>query len=225
MRCELADLRPLPNGSEIVLGLEHISRALDESRKREPDIVHHFEVSHMTSIQRNMIGFLGEFGHMLALGLPWDAAIRSDYQSIDTGDLHIGSEALDFKTETVPMKIFSQLCAGSLTKYDAYGSRLIHMSQYMSFYHPSVTKYDLVIFGAMPRQPRIDPDGVSVEVLAGQLEPYLRFCALGWCYTEEIQEAEYGNYLPNGRRIPFRAKMLHPPMKSMEELTSGLAAR
>ena len=159
---------------------EMIERAKQEADKREKYIEHHFSVEHLTDDKRNIIGFLGEFACCELLGVDWKKNIRSDYLTIDSGDINIGDYLIDVKTETIPQPYFNEVFNRRINDDKAYGRRLITEEQI-----PLLAKYNIVIFGAFVR------------------EKYNKWYALGYLETSYITN----NYTattkaPFGRTYP-----------------------
>lgn len=118
-----------------------------EAQKRDPYIKHHFEVGHLTSAQRDRIGFLGEFAFCKLMGVSWKENIRDNYLTIDTCDLELGLRKIDVKTETVP-KYYAQKIINRIIHDDkAYGRRLFCQAQ-----KTLLTHYDIVVFGVVIRE-------------------------------------------------------------------------
>jgi methyl-accepting chemotaxis protein len=146
---------------------EMIERAKQEADKREKYIEHHFSVEHLTDDKRNIIGFLGEFACCELLGVDWKKNIRSDYLTIDSGDINIGDYLIDVKTETIPQPYFNEVFNRRINDDKAYGRRLITEEQI-----PLLAKYNIVIFGAFVR------------------EKYNKWYALGYLETSYITNME-----------------------------------
>ena len=125
---------------------EMVKRAEEEADKREPYIKHHFDVEHMSGDERNIIGFLGEFACCELFGIDWKGNIRSDYLSIDNGDIRIGDFLIDVKTETIPQPYFAYVIRRVVDDDKVYGRRLITEGQV-----DLLQKYDAVVFGAFVR--------------------------------------------------------------------------
>lgn len=117
-----------------------------EARRRDPHIVHHFELPYMDGRKRDRIGFLGEFACKECLGLNWRDGIRNNYDVIDAGDILIPNITIDIKTETIPSKILMSLRGGHVGDDRPYGRRLINEGQIALLEH-----YDYVAWGAFPR--------------------------------------------------------------------------
>lgn len=124
--------------------------ALIEANKRDPYIKHHFNVEHLSDIDRDIIGFLGEFACCEMFGLNWKNNIRDNYLTIDCGDIKSGNLIFDVKTETLPNKYpnryFHKVFNRLIDDDSPYGRRLIVEGQV-----ELLKKYDIVIFGAFVR--------------------------------------------------------------------------
>jgi hypothetical protein len=159
------------------------SRARIESIRRNSHIRHHFEVDHMTSEQRDDLGFLGEFACCELLGIDWESNIRDNYLTIDDFDFNINGKKIDVKTETMPVNYAKRLLKGEILDNDLYGRRLINKGQFNL-----LNKYDIVIFSLFARE---HPD---------------YWFPIGYLETKHILE----NYeptidRPDGGRYPFPA--------------------
>lgn len=167
-------------------------RADEEAEKREPFIVHHFEVQHMDGNERNIVGFLGEFACCEHLGINWQDNIRDNYLTIDNGDIHIGNLVIDVKTETIPGTFFDRVVARTIDDDGTYGRRLINEEQV-----PLLEHYDYVIFGAFSR------------------EDLTTWYPIGCVRTKKIlDEYEIATHSPNGIKyqepgLPVRTSALH----------------
>lgn len=117
-----------------------------ESNRRDAYINHHFEVPHFTSLQRDIVGFLGEFSACNLFNINWQENIRSNYLVADHGDISKNSLIFDVKTETLPYKYLNKLLNNSIDDDELYGRRLINSNQVQL-----LNNYDIVIFGAMDR--------------------------------------------------------------------------
>ena len=154
-----------------------------EAKRRSPYINHHFEVGHMDSFMRDVVGFLGEFCACKCLGIDWKANIRENYFTIDSGDGVVKGKLFDVKTETLPKKYFDLLVNSKINDDEAYGRRLINAGQ-ISLLH----KYQIVIFGAFNR------DDLS------------QWCPLGYAETGYIlKNYTASNIRPYGGTYPFSA--------------------
>lgn len=118
-----------------------------EAKRREEYIKHHFEVSHLSSDERNRLGFVGEFACCTALGIDWHQNIRKDYYTIDDRDLVIREKKVDVKTETIPAATAPKIINGTIRDNEPYGCRLVNEKQRVL-----LPKYDLVIFGFCIRE-------------------------------------------------------------------------
>lgn len=125
---------------------EMLVRAMKEAKRRNPHIVHHFEVEHLTPEDRDVLGFLGEFCACELLGIDWITNIRVDYETIDSQDGVINGLKFDVKTETIPDPYFTPVIDKTIKNDEMYGRRLITKGQ-VGLLH----KYDIVIFGAFKR--------------------------------------------------------------------------
>ena len=121
--------------------------AKNESQKRDKFIKHHFEVKHLTSSQRDEIGFIGEFACGELLGVDWKKNIRKDYKKIDDFDFLINGKSIDVKTETVPVKYAKKILRKEISDNELYGRRLINQGQFNL-----LKKYDIVIFSLFARE-------------------------------------------------------------------------
>ena len=120
--------------------------SLVEAKKRDDYIKHHFEVNHLSSTERDQIGFLGEFACCSLFDIDWKGNIRENYLTIDSYDLIINNKKIDVKTETVPEKYAKKIINGNIHDNELYGRRLINKDQFSLLF-----KYDLVIFGLFIR--------------------------------------------------------------------------
>jgi hypothetical protein len=182
---------------QIKITKEMFNRAERESKKRDPDINHHFEVSHFTPLERDMIGFVGEFAACELLNIEWKDNIRSDYKTIDEQDIIYYNQKIDVKTETVPQYVLNKIVTRTIGDDEVYGRRLINEGQI-----PLLRKYEIVIFGVIERDKK----------------DY--WYPIGWLTTKEIL-AEYKSTKnrPDGGQYPFAGlpvKTSH--LKSMDEL-------
>lgn len=118
-----------------------------ESDKRETHIHHHFDVSHLSSRERDEIGFLGEFACCDLLGIDWRKNIRENYYTIDSYDIVVKNLKADVKTETIPLMFAKGIIDKSIGGNKKYCSRLIHKGQFNL-----LGKYDIVIFGIFIRE-------------------------------------------------------------------------
>ena len=161
--------------------------ALRESKKRNSHIKHHFEVSHLNSTERDIVGFLGEFACCSLLGIDWKKNIRKDYLTIDTYDFVFNGLKCDVKTETVPDKYASKILTRSINDDKLYGRRLINKGQYNLLH-----KYDLIIFGLFIRE-RLD-----FWYPIGYLKTNYILHNYKWTYKR-----------PDGGKYPFPATPVH----------------
>lgn len=132
---------------QIPITQDMYERAIIERAKRDPYIDHHFEVGHFTGEERDIIGFLGEFACCELLGIDWRGNIRENYYSIDHGDIFIGGQTIDVKTETLPAVYLQKIMHDTLDDDKPYGRRLINGDQV-----PLLVKYQAVVFGAFERE-------------------------------------------------------------------------
>lgn len=134
----------------IIITKEMVNQALAEADKREPHIQHHFDVEHLSNVQRNVLGFLGEFACRKYLNIPWKSGIRTNYNYIDNGDIVVNGIIFDVKTETIPnnkpYKSFDKVFNRRIDDDEPYGRRLINGEQKVLLH-----KYDYIIFGAFIR--------------------------------------------------------------------------
>lgn len=121
--------------------------ALQEARRRNPYIRHHFELQYMTGTERDIIGFVGEFACKTLFNIPWQSDIRENYIQIDSGDIIFPGLAIDIKTETIPKNTLLRLVRGQVSDDAPYGRRLINQGQI-----GLLNRYDYVIWGAIPRE-------------------------------------------------------------------------
>ncbi|WP_276877649.1 hypothetical protein, partial [Chryseobacterium joostei] len=63
------------------------AQAKIEAQKRHAFIKHHFEVGHLSSEERDELGFWGEFACSTALHQDWKQNIRENYLTIDSYDI------------------------------------------------------------------------------------------------------------------------------------------
>ena len=167
--------------NKIEITEEMVKRAEEESKKRDPDINHHFEVDHFTPEERDTIGFIGEFAGCKMLNIDWKSNIREDYKTIDDQDIIYADKKIDIKTETVPTNILLKIINNEIDDDDLYGRRLINKGQI-----PLLKKYDIVIFGL------IDRDKKDF------------WYPIGWLETKEILENyEPTSERPDGGKYPF----------------------
>lgn len=122
-------------------------RARIESDKRNTFIKHHFNVEHLSSEERDDLGFLGEFACSMALNQEWKSNIRGNYQTIDDYDFIVNGKRIDVKSETVPLKYAKLILAKTINDDEIYGRRLIYEGQFNL-----LSKYDLIAFGLFIRE-------------------------------------------------------------------------
>ena len=132
---------------KIIITEEMKSIAKYEAVKRDKFIKHHFEVNHLTSSQRDEIGFIGEFACGELLGIDWKKNIRKDYKKIDDFDFLINGKSIDVKTETLPVKYAKKILRKEISDNELYGRRLINKGQFNI-----LKKYDIVIFSLFARE-------------------------------------------------------------------------
>lgn len=126
---------------------EMIEASKVESQRRNNYINHHFEVNHLSSQERDSVGFLGEFAGVSILGGDWKSNIRENYLTIDDYDIVVNGKKIDIKTETVPRKYALSIINKSINDDQLYGRRLINKNQL-----PLLEKYDYVFFGLFIRE-------------------------------------------------------------------------
>jgi hypothetical protein len=159
------------------------SRARVESIRRNSHINHHFEVNHMTSEERDDLGFLGEFACCELLGIDWESNIRDNYLTIDDFDFSVGGKKIDVKTETLPVDYAKRILKKEISDDDLYGRRLINSGQFSL-----LNKYDIVIFSLFAR---------------GHLDYWF---PIGYLETKDILESYKPTInRPDGGRYPFSA--------------------
>lgn len=162
---------------------EMVNQASIEAKKRDPHIKHHFEVSHLSSNERDILGFLGEFACCDLLKINWKDNIRDNYLSIDEYDFEIKNLKVDVKTETVPFNYANKILDRNIADDELYGRRLIHKGQF-----PLLSKYDIVIFGLFIR------DDLS------------KWYPIGYIESKVILEHYLPTFeRPDGGRYPFPA--------------------
>lgn len=181
----------------IIITDEMRKRAEEEAKKRNPHIHHHFEVSHFTSLERDIIGFLGEFCACEMLGIDWRRNIRENYIDIDNGDGVCKKGIFDVKTETVPRKNAGKILNYSIGDNELYGRRLINKGQVSL-----LQKYNIVIFGLIIR------------------EEQDKWYPIGWLETDYILNNYSVTYLrPDGGNYPFPALPIKTSdLKPIEQL-------
>lgn len=121
-------------------------QANQELKKRDPHISHHFQVEHMTSTQRDEVGFLGEFACCEFFGIDWLSNIRKDYLTIDSCDFRFNGYKIDVKTETLPRTALEKVYKRTIHDNETWGRRLINQHQVAL-----LRKYDVVVFGGFVR--------------------------------------------------------------------------
>lgn len=132
---------------KVLISEEMRSRAVTESKKRDLYIKHHFEVSHLSSAERDQIGFLGEFACCELFNIDWRSNIRENYLSIDDFDFIHKDMKIDVKSETVPLKYANNIINSSIGDNNLYGRRLINKGQFNL-----LKKYDIILFGLFIRE-------------------------------------------------------------------------
>lgn len=165
-------------------------RALKETKKRNPDIVHHFKTQNYSQTETDQIGFYGEFAFRMLMNVDWKDGIRTDYKKIDSKDVEINGWAIDVKTETIPEPQIWQVLDKSIKDNIRYGRRLIHTGQ-----GGLLSKYDIIVMGAIHRQPFTQID---------------YWYPIGWMNAENVKtypRGKKGPLLDNGNNIwyPFSA--------------------
>ncbi|MEC4114957.1 hypothetical protein VSO92_12675 [Myroides pelagicus] len=131
----------------IFISPEMKEMALKESQRRDAYIKHHFEVNHFTGVERDSVGFCGEFAAVELLGGNWQTNIRENYHTIDDFDIILNGKKIDVKTETVPRKNALKIINKSIQDDELYGRRLINKNQLAL-----LGKYDYVLFGLFIRE-------------------------------------------------------------------------
>ncbi|OSI09794.1 hypothetical protein [Neisseria zoodegmatis] len=129
--------------------------AVNEVKKRSPNLRPHFTLGYLSEQDRQVIGFLGEFACAVYFGEDWKSHIRKDYRYADKYDLILKDKSnlskkykIDVKTETIPTKkILYRILNKEICDDEPYGRRLIHKYQFENNLH----NYDWVIFGAFLR--------------------------------------------------------------------------
>lgn len=162
-------------------------RAKVESDKREKFIRHHFEVAHLTSAERNSIGFLGEFAFGVYMETDWKENIRPDYLTIDDCDFMLGNKRVDVKTETVPRVFAEKIINGNINDDGYYGRRLYSQGQFKL-----LNRYDYIVFGMIIRD---ESD---------------KWYPIGYILSEEvINNYEPTTIGPNGIKYPYPGAPIH----------------
>lgn len=162
---------------------EMVEQASIEARRRHPHIKHHFEVGHLTSEQRDVIGFLGEFACCNLFDINWRENIREDYVEIDDFDFEIDGKKVDVKTETIPSSYGKKVLDKTIDDDALYGRRLINKGQF-----GLLDKYDIVIFGLFIRG------------------KYNTWRPIGYIETDEVLNFYKPTFnRPDGGKYPFPA--------------------
>lgn len=123
--------------------------AESEILRREPHIQHHFTTGHFTQNQSDTIGFYGEFGLRVTLGLDWKTSIRPDYFTINSHDILVDGWVIDVKTESIPARYMWSVVKRVIPDNEYYGRRLYHTGQ-----RNLLGKYDILVMGAVLRERR-----------------------------------------------------------------------
>jgi hypothetical protein len=121
-------------------------RARWEARKRNKYIKHHFESETMTHVDRDIMGFLGEFAFCTMLGIDWELNIRDSYEKIDQFDVVSRGKKIDVKTSAIPNPYFRKLVNEKIGYEEPFSKRLINENQV-----PLLEKYDFVFWGIFKR--------------------------------------------------------------------------
>lgn len=115
-----------------------------ESKKREPNIHHHFTLNNFNT---NVAGFLGEFACKKYFGLDWKRDIRDDYIISDSGDIRLPNNiVIDIKTQTFYDDVLCKLIYGQATDDEDCGRRLINEKQIKL-----LSNYTYIVWGAISR--------------------------------------------------------------------------
>lgn len=130
----------------IIITNEMREAAQREAERRNPHIRHHFDVDYMSSEQRDIIGFIGEFACKQLFDIPWQEDIRENYIQTDSGDIILPGLTIDIKTETIPYDVLMKLVKGKISDNQPYGRRLINEEQI-----GLLKRYDYVVWGAVAR--------------------------------------------------------------------------
>ncbi|TRX70723.1 hypothetical protein [Carboxylicivirga sp. M1479] len=117
------------------------TQASIEAKKRDAFIQHHFNVSHLSYMERDIVGFIGEFACCTLLNIDWKNNIRENYYTIDDYDFKIKGFKTDVKTETIPYRYAQKILNKTIKDDELYGRRLINKGQFSI-----LSKYDLVVF-------------------------------------------------------------------------------
>ncbi len=163
--------------------------AKKEALKRDPDINHHFNVDHFSPIERDMVGFVGEFCCSKLLNLDWKKNIRDNYKTIDDNDIIINNYKIDVKTESLPFEYLNKLINSLINDDEKYGRRLINENQVKL-----IPKYDITIFGCIDRDKKD------------------KWYFLGWIVNTKLLKYIPTNLRPDGNYYPFKAL----PIKTSE---------
>ncbi len=181
-------------------------RAIAESEKREPDIMHHFTTDALTQEQTDQIGFYGEFAFRELLKIDWEEGIRENYKTIDSNDLNLNGWAMDVKTESIPEPFFWSVIDKSIEDNEWFGRRLFHTGQ-----QTNLKKYDLVMIGAVKRE----NDFADIDV----------WFPIGWIQANQIPNYTQGKKGPlhhSGKKnvwYPFSAfQVTTADLKPISEL-------
>ncbi len=181
-------------------------RARVESNKREEFIQHHFEVAHLTSAERNSIGFLGEFAFSVYMGTDWKENIRPDYLTIDDCDFMLGDKKIDVKTETVPRSFAEKIISRNINDDGYYGRRLYSRGQYNL-----LKRYDYIVFGMIIR------------------EEQDKWYPIGYIESEEVlNNYEPTTIGPNGINYPYPGAPIHTsklsPLSELQDAYSAITS-
>ncbi|WP_312396869.1 hypothetical protein [Chryseobacterium sp.] len=132
---------------KVLITPEMREAAKNEALKRDKFIRHHFEVGHLSPMERDVVGFLGEFARVSLIKTDWKANIRENYFTIDDYDVVINELKIDIKTETVPRISALKIIDKTIHDNELYGRRLINKNQ-LAF----LDKYDWIFFGLFIRE-------------------------------------------------------------------------
>ena len=125
---------------------EMLNRAKEEAEKRNSHIVHHFDSNVMSKIDRDIMGFLGEFAFCTYLNIDWKSNIRKSYDTIDSYDVRSKGKLIDVKTASIPDPYFRKLVNKTIRTGEPFSKRLINEEQ-VKLLH----KYDFVFWGIFRR--------------------------------------------------------------------------
>lgn len=151
------------------------TRASEEVNRRDPYIVHHFEIDHYGPFERDVIGFLGEFAACGAFGVEWSSNIRKDYLTIDSHDLIFSWGRVDIKTETVPSNYLERVVSRTIAENELWGKRLYNYGQ-----RQLLSKYAWIVFGAIERLPLEEIDlWYPIGVIAASKVSSYPYCTEG----------------------------------------------